>query len=355
MCSLATKDEYVGNNFPGYSAEMPKRGANWIDMKKKERGQTPMIDIGYIPTMCQHCDDAPCLKASKNNAVVKRDDGIIIIDPDKSKGQKQIVDSCPHGSISWNEELEIPQIWFFDAHLLDNGWKAPRGVSVCATNAMRAVKVEDDKMKDMVKEENLETLNPEFNTKPRVYYKNLYRFNKNLENRMMFMAHWDTREIADKDPIKENRNLPILGANDGASGIAILMVLADMRTKNSLYNIGVDLLFLDGEDMGQSGDINGFGLGTLEFTKNMPLPLPRYAICLDMVADKEPSFPMEIFSLKQAPELVYKVWDIANDLGYHQFKREIGQAVYDDHRVLYLNSGIPSIDIIDLFEGKDML
>ena len=178
MCTLATKDEYVGNNFPGYSAEMPKRGANWIDMKKKERGQTPMIDIGYIPTMCQHCDDAPCLKASKNNAVVKRDDGIIIIDPDKSKGQKQIVDSCPHGAISWNEELEIPQIWFFDAHLLDKGWKAPRGVSVCATNAMRALKIEDNKMKEMVKKENLETLNPEYNTKPRVYYKNLYRFNK---------------------------------------------------------------------------------------------------------------------------------------------------------------------------------
>ena len=137
-----------------------------------------MVDVGYIPTMCQHCDDAPCLKAAKNDAVIKRDDGIIIIDPEKSKGQKQIVDSCPHGSISWNEELEIPQIWFFDAHLLDKGWKAPRGVSVCATNAMRAVKVEDNKMKQMVKEENLETLNPEYNTKPRVYYKNLYRFNK---------------------------------------------------------------------------------------------------------------------------------------------------------------------------------
>ena len=178
MCSLACKDEFVGNNFPGYSAEMPKRGANWIDIKKKERGQTPMVDIGYIPTMCQHCDDAPCLKAAKNDAVKKRDDGIIIIDPEKSKGQKQIVDSCPHGSISWNEELKIPQIWFFDAHLLDKGWKTPRGVSVCATNAMRAVKVEDYKMKKMVKEENLETLNPEYNTKPRVYYKNLYRFNK---------------------------------------------------------------------------------------------------------------------------------------------------------------------------------
>ena len=88
MCVLATKDEYVGNSFPGYSAEMPKRGADWIVMKKKERGQTPMIDIAYFPTMCQHCDDAPCVKAAKNNAITKRSDGIIIIDPEKSKNQK---------------------------------------------------------------------------------------------------------------------------------------------------------------------------------------------------------------------------------------------------------------------------
>tara|TARA_A100001011_G_scaffold262144_1_gene270642 strand:+ start:3310 stop:4161 length:852 start_codon:yes stop_codon:yes gene_type:complete len=178
MCSLATKDEYVGNSFPGYSAEMPKRGANWIEMKKKERGQTPMIDIAYIPTMCQHCDDAPCLKASKNGAITKRSDGIIIIDPEKSKGQKQIVESCPHNSIYWNEELNIPQIWSLDAHLLDDGWKAPRAVSVCATSAMKAVKIEDNEMEKLVKNENLETLNPEHNTKPRVYYKNLHRYNK---------------------------------------------------------------------------------------------------------------------------------------------------------------------------------
>ena len=178
MCSLACKDEFVGNNFPGYSAEMPKRGVNWINMKKKERGQTPMVDVGYIPTMCQHCDDAPCLKAAKNNAVIKREDGIIIIDPDKSKGQKQIVDSCPHGAISWNDELEIPQIWFFDAHLLDKGWKEPRATSVCATGAMKTVKIEDQEMKKLAEKESLEVLNPQFNTKPRVYYKNLYRYNK---------------------------------------------------------------------------------------------------------------------------------------------------------------------------------
>tara|TARA_B100001115_G_C15653415_1_gene314891 strand:- start:12 stop:704 length:693 start_codon:yes stop_codon:yes gene_type:complete len=147
-------------------------------MNKKERGQTPMIDIGYIPTMCQHCDDAPCMKAAKNGAVTKRNDGIIIIDPEKSKGQKQIVESCPHGSISWNEELEIPQIWFFDAHLLDKGWKVPRAISVCATGAMKALKVEDEEMKQIVEKEDLETLNPEYNTRPRVYYKNLYRYNK---------------------------------------------------------------------------------------------------------------------------------------------------------------------------------
>ena len=178
MCSLACKDEFVGNNFPGYSAEMPKRGVNWINMKKKERGQTPMVDVGYIPTMCQHCDDAPCLKAAKNNAVIKREDGIIIIDPEKSKGQKQIVDSCPHDAISWNEELEIPQIWFFDAHLLDQGWKEPRAISVCATGAMKTVKIEDQEMKNLAEKEELEVLNSQFNTKPRVYYKNLYRYNK---------------------------------------------------------------------------------------------------------------------------------------------------------------------------------
>lgn len=173
------------------------------------------------------------------------------------------------------------------------------------------------------------------------------RFYPDREDRIMFMAHWDTREIADKDPIASNREKPILGANDGASGIAVLMVLAEILNNHPLYNIGVDLLFLDGEDMGNSGDASSFGLGTLEFTKNMPLPLPRYAICLDMVADAEPSFKIEQFSYQQAPMLVKKVWGIAHTLGYSEFKTSFGNAVYDDHRVLYLNSGIPSIDIID--------
>lgn len=176
LCTLAVQDEYVGNEWPGYSAEMPKHGHRWIDIKQKVRGQAPMVDAAYLPVMCQHCDDAPCLKAAKNGAVTKRDDGIVIIDPEKSKGQKQIADSCPHNSIWWNEEKQIPQIWNFDAHLLDEGWASPRAQQVCATECFKTVKIEDSEMKKMAEEEELEHLNPEHDTKPRVWYKNLYRY-----------------------------------------------------------------------------------------------------------------------------------------------------------------------------------
>ena len=176
LCTLAVQDEYVGNEWPGYSAEMPKHGHRWIDIKQKVRGEAPLVDAAYLPVMCQHCDDAPCLKVAKNNAVKKRDDGIIIIDPEKSKGQKQIADSCPHNAIWWNKEKEIPQIWNFDAHLLDDGWTSPRAEKVCATGCFQTLKVEDSEMKIIAEKEKLEHLNPEHDTKPRVWYKNLYRY-----------------------------------------------------------------------------------------------------------------------------------------------------------------------------------
>ena len=176
LCVLAVQDEYVGNEFPGYAAEMPKHGHKWIDIKQKVRGQAPIVDAAYLPVMCQHCDDAPCIKAAENDAISKRPDGIVIIDPDKAKGQRQIVDSCPYGAIWWNEEKEIPQHWNFDAHLIDEGWSAPRADKVCATEAIRAVKVDPPEMEKMVDELELEYLHPEFGTKPRVWYKNLYRY-----------------------------------------------------------------------------------------------------------------------------------------------------------------------------------
>ena len=105
-CTLATMDEYVGNAWPGYAAPMPKHGHRWINILQKERGQAPMIDIAYVPTLCNHCDDAPCIKAARDGAITKREDGIVLIDPVKAKGQKQLVEACPYGHIWWNEELQ---------------------------------------------------------------------------------------------------------------------------------------------------------------------------------------------------------------------------------------------------------
>jgi Fe-S-cluster-containing dehydrogenase component len=176
LCTLATMDEYVDNAFPGYAAPMPKHGHKWIDILQNERGQGTQFDIAYAPTMCNHCDDAPCMKAARDGAVKKREDGIVIIDPVKSKGQKQIVEACPYGHVWWNDALDIPQHWTFDAHLLDAGWTQTRGGQVCPTGAMRAVKIEDDEMRRVAAEQGLERMKPELGTEPRVWYRNLWRY-----------------------------------------------------------------------------------------------------------------------------------------------------------------------------------
>lgn len=176
LCTLATMDEYVGNEWPGVSAPMPRNGHNWIRILTKERGQVPMLDVAFVPTMCNHCDDAPCMKAAQNGAITKREDGIVIIDPVKSKGQKSLVDACPYGHIWWNEELQLPQAWPFDAHLLDGGWEKTRGAQSCPTAAMKVVKADDAEMARRVRDEGLEVIRPELGTKPRVYYKNLWRY-----------------------------------------------------------------------------------------------------------------------------------------------------------------------------------
>ena len=149
----------------------------------------PMIDIAYAPTMCNHCDDAPCIKAAPKGAINKRRDGIVLIDPVKAKGQRQIVDACPYGHIWWNEELELPQAWPFDAHLIDDGWQQTRGHQSCPTGAMRAISLEDADMARMAREEGLEVLRPELASKPRVYYRNLWRYSKCFIGGSVASAH----------------------------------------------------------------------------------------------------------------------------------------------------------------------
>lgn len=177
-CALAAHDEYHGNEHPGVAAEMPRQGHRWIDVIQRERGHYPMIDVVSMPVTCNHCDDAPCIKAARDGAVTKRPDGIVIIDPVKARGQRQIVDACPYGAVWWNEEKELPQAWPFDAHLLDSGWTKTRASQACPTEAIRTVHVSDAEMRRMAEEEGLEILHPEFGTRPRVYYRNLDLFTK---------------------------------------------------------------------------------------------------------------------------------------------------------------------------------
>ena len=177
-CAVACHDEYYGNEFPGYAAEMAKHGQRWIDIRQREKGQFPMVEVAYLPVTCNHCDDAPCIKAAQGGAVSKRPDGIVIIDPVKAKGQRQLVDACPYGAIYWNEEKQLPQAWPFDAHLLDQGWTRTRGAQVCPTQAIRTVHLEDEAMQRMAQEEGLDVLHGEYGTHPRVYYKNLDRYFK---------------------------------------------------------------------------------------------------------------------------------------------------------------------------------
>ncbi|MGR5143751.1 4Fe-4S dicluster domain-containing protein [Photobacterium sp. DNB23_23_1] len=200
-CFLADKDEYCGNRFPGYTEEQPRHGHRWIDIKKRERGSGSLIDVAYLPTMCNQCQDAPCVNAAKDGEIYRRDDGIVIIDPMKAKGHKRLVKSCPYGHIWWNEELQLPQKWFFDAHLLDQGWKVPRCVQSCPTGALSCVYIEDDAMQMRVAEDSLEVLHPEYETQPRVWYKNLYRFNKDHISGTLVMDVGDHVDCAEDSKV----------------------------------------------------------------------------------------------------------------------------------------------------------
>ena len=178
----------------------------------------------------------------------------------------------------------------------------------------------------------------------------LARFNPASPGRLLLLAHYDTRAVADQDPDPANRSRPILGANDGASGVAVLLHLAELMAREP-PPVGVDLLFVDVEDVGRSGDLDNFALGTKAFVREMDQLLggirPRYAVLLDMVGDAELRLPIEYYSWRDAPELVQRIWQLAQDLGYPQFVFESGPAVYDDHLPL-LEAGIPAVDIIDI-------
>ena len=176
-CHIACKDEHEGNDWPGYTLQQPRHDQRWINVLRRERGQYPLIDVAYQPTPCMHCKSAPCVKAS-GGAITRREDGIVLIDPEKSLGRKELIASCPYGVIYWNEDLNIPQKCTMCAHLLDDGWEQPRCAQACFSGALKAVSLEEEEILQLVREEGLEQLHPGKGTNPNVYYKNLYRYNR---------------------------------------------------------------------------------------------------------------------------------------------------------------------------------
>jgi len=171
-CFLACRDEYCGNEYPGYSAEQPMTGQFWMRVIEKERGKYPKVKLAYVPITCMHCENAPCITAAQGKAVYRRPDGIVIIDPKKSKGQKQIVSACPYRVIYWNEEKDIPQKCTLCAHLLDEGWKEPRCVELCPTGAMVFGDLDDPNSEaaKLIASGNTEVLHPEYELKEKVSY-----------------------------------------------------------------------------------------------------------------------------------------------------------------------------------------
>jgi hypothetical protein len=162
-------------------------------------------------------------------------------------------------------------------------------------------------------------------------------------SRLLFLAHWDTRPWADEDPDPALRDAPVPGANDGASGVAVLLEMA--RHLGEDLAVGVDLLFVDGEDLGSPGEPDTFCQGSRRFARTHTATY-RAAVVLDMVGDREQAFPIEAHSALRAPGVVDWVWQRGARLEPGVFLSEMQGAVVDDHLPL-LEVGIPAIDVID--------
>jgi len=181
--------------------------------------------------------------------------------------------------------------------------------------------------------------------KTRILNNIIARFGES-NDRILLCAHWDTRPWADMDDNPKNRNRGVPGANDGASGVAVLLEIANIL-KDNPPPVGVDIVFFDGEDAGLYGDNDSWCQGSHYYAQNIKSEsMPSYAILLDFVGDKDLHFPVEALSKEFAPQIVDLVWSKAEELGLYPFDKSPGLQVLDDHLQL-IRVGIPAVDIID--------
>lgn len=187
----------------------------------------------------------------------------------------------------------------------------------------------------------------------RIPMRNIFaRINPEKQNRILLFAHWDTRPWADHDPDPAKRKTPIDGANDGASGTAVLLEIARALSQQPA-DAGVDILLCDAEDWGTENNDESWAMGARYFAQNLPSDgyMPKAAILVDMVGAPDATFLREYFSQRADPSLAEEIWAIGNALGHgNLFQNRMGSAINDDH-VELIKAGIPAIDIIDYREG----
>ncbi len=162
-CQIACKDEHAGNDWTPIARPQPETGHFWMKLEQEVRGTVPKVKVAYRPHLCMHCDKAPCMDVCPVRAIYKRVDGLVIIDPVNCTGCRDCLDACPYGAIYFNEGLKLAQKCTGCAHLLDGGWKEPRCVDACPTNAIRFLD-EDDARGEVWKPDLKDSV------KPRVYY-----------------------------------------------------------------------------------------------------------------------------------------------------------------------------------------
>jgi len=176
-CYIACFDEHIGIDHRPIAAPQPESGHRWMDIKVREQGVCPKVKVTHTPLPCLMCADAPCMKVDSGGAVTRRPDGIVIIDPEKARGQRRLTGSCPYGVIYWNEELDTAQKCTFCAHLLDDGWKQPRCVEACPTQALVFGDLNDSSsaVASRMSEPQIEELRPDWENRPLVHYIGLPR------------------------------------------------------------------------------------------------------------------------------------------------------------------------------------
>jgi glutaminyl-peptide cyclotransferase len=170
-------------------------------------------------------------------------------------------------------------------------------------------------------------------------------YNRDAKRRIMFGAHYDTRPRADRDPDPAKQHMPIPGANDGASGVAVLLEFARLFDRVR-PPIGVDLVFFDGEDYGEDGVSADYILGSAHFALNLKNYRPSAVIIVDMVGERDVEIKVEAYSAAYSALLVDDIFTIAERLGVDAFKRTKGYPLIDDH-LPFIRAGIPAIVLID--------